>query len=99
MDLLATTALRLRLAELQVELNKIEQAMTDAGSSQGTLDEVWTNVTREMDELVEILAIDEMNTMECADTLVEMAQTGYCGFECNFGCPTCSEQYDPRDEI
>lgn len=91
MDLLATTALLVRLDELQAQLNTIEQAMNDAGSSQGTLDEAWTKTTREMDEIVEILANAEMNKAE---------DTRGCQ-QCS-GCAYCDDtlgQYDPRDEI
>lgn len=91
MDLLATTALLVRLDELQAQLNTIEQAMKDAGSSQGTLDEAWTNTTREMDEIVEILAIAEMNKVE---------DTRGCQ-QCS-GCAYCDEStwgYDPTGEI
>ena len=88
MDLLATTALLVRLDELQAQLNAIEQAMKDAGSSQGTLDEAWTKTTREMDEIVEILAMSEAeDTRGCQ--------------QCS-GCAYCDDtlgQYDPRDEI
>ena len=88
---MTTTALLVRLDELKAELITIERAMTDAGSSQGTLDEAWTTVTREMDEIVELIAIAEMNELE---------DTRGCQ-QCS-GCANCDDtlgQYDQQDEI
>jgi len=93
MDLLATTALRLRLAELQAQLNEIEHQMTETNphSDQALLDEAWSTTVEEMEELQEILAMDEINAIE---------DTRGC-HQCS-GCANCDEStwgYDPNGEI
>jgi hypothetical protein len=92
MDLLATTALLARLDELQVELTRIEQHMTETNphSDQALLDDAWDAIVAEMEELQEILMVDEANA------LVDLR-----GCEACSGCMYCESAsgYDPAGEI
>jgi hypothetical protein len=90
MNTLATTALLVRLDELQAELNALEKMMTDTDShtDQALLDDVWNLIVNEMDNLQEILAIDEANQM--VDT--RDAQDPYADY-------AYGDWYDPAGEI
>jgi hypothetical protein len=87
MDLLATTALLVRLDELQVELNALEARMALPHSDQALLDIAWDLIVNEMDNLHEILALDEANQM--VDPRDEDPYADYA-----YG-----DWYDPADEI
>ena len=90
MNTLATTALLVRLDELQAELNALEKMMTDTDShtDQALLDDVWTLIVNEMDNLQEILAIDEANQMvDTRDSQDPYADYAY------------GDWYEPADEI
>ena len=63
MNTLATTALLVRLDELQAELNTLEKT---PHTDQGTLDDAWDEIVAEMEQIQEIFAIDEANQMEDA---------------------------------
>jgi hypothetical protein len=85
MNTLATTALLVRLDELQAELNALEQ-QTHTG--QGSLDDAWDAIVAEMEQIQEVIAIDEANHMEDlrdAQDLYDFAEAAAC--------------YDPSDEI
>ena len=92
MDLLANTALRVRMDELRIALNAIEQTMTDTTphSDQALLDDAWNMIVEELEELEELFAIDEANQME--DTR---------GCHACTGCGWCDDAmgYDPSGEI
>lgn len=92
MNTLATTALLVRLDELQAELNALEKMMTDTDShtDQALLDDVWTLIVNEMDNLQEILTIDEANQM--VDTREEFSQDPYTDY-------AYGDWYEPADEI
>ena len=92
MNTLAPTALLVRLDELQAELNALEKMMTDTDShtDQALLDDVWTLIVNEMDNLQEILAIDEANQM--VDTREEFSQDPYTDY-------AYGDWYEPADEI
>lgn len=87
-----TATLLARLAELQAQLNDIEQQMTETNphSDQALLDDAWTAIDDEMQELEELLAIEEANQIE---------DTRGC-HQCS-GCVYCDEAwgYVPADEI
>jgi hypothetical protein len=90
MNTLATTALLVRLDELQAELNALEKMMTDTDShsDQALLDDVWNLIVNEMDNLQEILAIDEANQMvDTRDSQDPYADYAY------------GDWYEPADEI
>lgn len=92
MNTLATTALLVRLDELQAELNTLETMMTDTlpHSDQALLDDAWDLIVNEMDDLQEILAIDEANQM--VDTREEFSQDPYADY-------AYGDWYEPADEI
>jgi hypothetical protein len=92
MNTLATTALLVRLDELQAELNALEKMMTDTDShtDQALLDDVWNLIVNEMDNLQEILAIDEANQM--VDTREAFSQDPYTDY-------AYGDWYEPADEI
>ena len=87
MDLLATTALLVRLDELQVELNALEARMALPHADQDSLDIAWDLIVNEMETLHEILALDEANQM--VDPRDEDPYADYA-----YG-----DWYDPADEI
>jgi len=88
MDLLATTALLVRLDELQVELNALEARMALPHADQDSLDIAWDLIVNEMDNLHEILALDEANQMvDPRDAQDPYADYAY------------GDWYDPADEI
>jgi hypothetical protein len=92
MNTLATTALLVRLDELQAELNTLETLMsaTNPHSVQVLLDDAWDLIVNEMDTLQEILAIDEANQM--VDTREEFSQDPYTDY-------AYGDWYEPADEI
>jgi hypothetical protein len=90
-----TATLLTCLEALQQELNAIEVQMTHPNADQNVLDDAWEEITREMDELSTLI----WNNVEDTRDPHMPAETGYCGYPCDYGCPTCSEQYDPRDEL
>jgi hypothetical protein len=91
MNTLATTALLVRLDELQAELNALEAQMasnTLPHSDQALLDDAWDAIVAEMEQIQDIIAIDEANHMEDlrdAQDLYDFAEAAAC--------------YDPSDEI
>lgn len=84
-----TTDALARLEELQQELNSIEAQMKEVNphSDQAILDDAWTEVTEEIETLLELIWNSMEDERSCAN--------------CS-GCAYCEESapgYDPADEI
>jgi hypothetical protein len=91
-DQMNTQTLLERLEALRDTLVALE---ADPNSS----DDAWEAVLRELETLEELLWLEKTNQMEDErDTQEDDAMVGWCGFRCNFGCPSC-QSYDPSDEI
>jgi hypothetical protein len=84
-----------RLEALQQELNAIETQMLDPDADQALLDDAWELISKEMDLLASFIWDDSEDSRDPQSP----AEIGYCGFPCDFGCPTCSASYDPMDEL
>jgi hypothetical protein len=83
-----TQTLLERLEALRTTLNALE---ADPNSS----DEAWEALSKELETIEELIQLERLNQMEDEE---DDAMVGWCGFRCDFGCPSC-QSYDPSDEI